>query len=983
MIKLILGVFLSVVTLSAAPAEYVGPWTTAVQFNKTNATVGPNWLSQIFSNIYSINLDGGVTIGSTVTKRELTERFKDIVSVLDFDAVAGDATDDSGSFQLAINFVAANGGGNLFVPEGTFKLTNMITLPSGVFLVGSGKGVTVLDMSTATTTNAFIYAYGSVSSLPSLGANISEGSRLTTFASSPGLAVGDVYMIYDTTDYSFSTAASYFRSGEFMQVSGLNGLTVTNVAIPHASYATGSSRLLSKLNGTTVGIRDMTVRFKPGVLYAGIKVDYGRDCVFENLSLSGSQYTQLDITRSFNTRITGIDTFDAQDPTPGENYGIVIVSSQDYWISKCNALASRHGIAHGTLSATNGIPYRRGMISDSIIDCTTGTMYGLDFHGGGEKVVISNCTMPSGVDIGADLLEFVNCQIDGGSVGGEAVFASGQLLGLNTSFTGCRFTAKQNILAANALFTFGVFDHTVRGGVLKITDCVFDLGNFISTTGSNSLTAAISFEPNLAAATEDVSIVVKSSVFKTSRVGNSAINGVALRPQPTKGIKRADISGNTFLGCSIWVDNNVKNLVVSENKIFQPNDYGIQTRQLATPISQTNQIWYITKNHIHEGRKTGMFLAGDPVYNQLLVVTENTSLNNVQGGTLSDSSLDSSLYIFNFNEVHFRDNIVGDGQATQTQLRAYALNSISYLYQGNNTVVGFNNFGTIANVMNITIDYGEFTQLGNKQVWSSSIPTTGYWSVGDRIHKPTPGAGETLGWVCVGAGTGLSATWVEMIDNSKIGGGSNLGGGAFGIYAGISGTNLTFNTLQSANTNLVITTNANILTFNVAGGGEANTLSSLGSGQSLVSGKVGVDLQVYSLQGNNGISVGTPTANIIPITLTVTNDITVPFGDYVSAITTGTKWYWDATKAMTLKSVRVSLGTSGSTSSTFDIQKNGVTIFSTKPTIDATETSTATALTPNVLSTTAIALNDRITFIIDTAGTGGKAPQATFYFTNP
>lgn len=106
-------------------------------------------------------------------------------------------------------------------------------------------------------------------------------------------------------------------------------------------------------------------------------------------------------------------------------------------------------------------------------------------------------------------------------------------------------------------------------------------------------------------------------------------------------------------------------------------------------------------------------------------------------------------------------------------------------------------------------------------------------------------------------------------------------------------------------------------------------------------------------------------------------DIIVALGDESTAITTGTaKVTIRAPRAMTLTSVSASLTTASSSGlPQFDVNKNGTTIFSTKPTIDVSEKTTATAATPSVLSVTAIAADDELTFDIVTAGTGAAGAK--------
>lgn len=98
--------------------------------------------------------------------------------------------------------------------------------------------------------------------------------------------------------------------------------------------------------------------------------------------------------------------------------------------------------------------------------------------------------------------------------------------------------------------------------------------------------------------------------------------------------------------------------------------------------------------------------------------------------------------------------------------------------------------------------------------------------------------------------------------------------------------------------------------------------------------------------------------------------IVIACADETTSMTTGTKVTFRMPFAMTLTSVRGSLTTAatGATLFAFDVQEGGVTIFSTKPTFDASETTTVTAATPNVISDTSLADNAVITVIVDAIG---------------
>jgi hypothetical protein len=112
-----------------------------------------------------------------------------------------------------------------------------------------------------------------------------------------------------------------------------------------------------------------------------------------------------------------------------------------------------------------------------------------------------------------------------------------------------------------------------------------------------------------------------------------------------------------------------------------------------------------------------------------------------------------------------------------------------------------------------------------------------------------------------------------------------------------------------------------------------------------------------------------------PLTPTVSQvSIPIACSDETTALTTGAgKVTFRMPYALTLTKIKASL-TTASTSGlvTVDVNKNGVSLFSTLLTIDVNEKTSATAATPAVLSTTVLVDDDEITIDIDVAGTGAK-----------
>lgn len=106
-------------------------------------------------------------------------------------------------------------------------------------------------------------------------------------------------------------------------------------------------------------------------------------------------------------------------------------------------------------------------------------------------------------------------------------------------------------------------------------------------------------------------------------------------------------------------------------------------------------------------------------------------------------------------------------------------------------------------------------------------------------------------------------------------------------------------------------------------------------------------------------------------------EIPVAISDETTAITTGTaKVTFRIFRRFVPRAVKGSLSTASSSGNpAFDVNDDGVSIFSTTLTIDANEKTSETAATAAVISSTSIAADSEITIDIDTAGTGAKGAK--------
>lgn len=131
-----------------------------------------------------------------------------------------------------------------------------------------------------------------------------------------------------------------------------------------------------------------------------------------------------------------------------------------------------------------------------------------------------------------------------------------------------------------------------------------------------------------------------------------------------------------------------------------------------------------------------------------------------------------------------------------------------------------------------------------------------------------------------------------------------------------------------------------------------------------------------------GTTIKTTTQDVANLAVSV-YDWIVALGDETTAITTGAAVVTvRAPRAMTLTKIKASLtAASSSGNPTFDVKKNGTSVFSTTLSIDASEKTSETATTVAVLSTTSIAADDELTFDITVAGTGAAGAKITLVAT--
>jgi len=255
--------------------------------------------------------------------------------------------------------------------------------------------------------------------------------------------------------------------------------------------------------------------------------------------------------------------------------------------------------------------------------------------------------------------------------------------------------------------------------------------------------------------------------------------------------------------------------------------------------------------------------------------------------------------------------------------------------------------------LDFKLDASAYNEYFKGKYTSSGALTTAY---------PTATDGD---YAIVDAGTGVDAK--EWIWDNEAG----------WIVGGATGASTT-DALPEGSTNLYWTVArflANLTAANIKAALGITTLSGSNTGDQDLSGKQDVlvsGTNIKTLDGDSLIGSG----NLLPKT-----ELAYALSDETSNLTVGTLITFRMPFAMTLSDVRISLNNAPTISSVIvNVKENGVSIFSTLLSIDASEKTSVTAATPAVISDVNLADDAEITVETTQIGSGdtGKGLKILF-----
>lgn len=123
-----------------------------INFTDQSTVVPASWLNAVDALVYDV-FNGATSVASA---RTILFPGYTMTSVLTYGATGDGTTDDTTAIQLAIDTVAAAGGGILYFPEGTYRVSTL-TWKAKVSAQGDGLFSTYIKANTAATTTLVLF----------------------------------------------------------------------------------------------------------------------------------------------------------------------------------------------------------------------------------------------------------------------------------------------------------------------------------------------------------------------------------------------------------------------------------------------------------------------------------------------------------------------------------------------------------------------------------------------------------------------------------------------------------------------------------------------------------------------------------------------------------------------------------------------------------------------------------------------------------
>ncbi len=587
------------------------------------------------------------------------------INVKQFGAVGNGIVDDTNSLQLALN-AAKNGA--LIVPSGIYKLTKSITGECSV--VGEGKCILKAVGEHSDFSGGILTLNGEYDDLVRvLIADSEKGDISISINDTTGIEVNDVLLISNPNDYSWSSYRNYYRAGEAVYVSSIDGNVVYLTNKIFGSYKTTDNISVYKMKNKYCLVRDIVIDGydngegdKPDKSVVGLQIRRFDNVTVDNVTASKSSSSAISLSTCVRSKVVNCNGYKViPDRSLGLSYGLVLNNCQDIVISNCYLYGVRHGLAIG---GTEHIVNRNLNINSCTIN-SIGTDASADVHGNAEYVYYRDCTIYNGALYSGDNTHFYDCYITNKNRNEYSpnnfynlCIEGRELLGFNHVFKGCyieAYGAGVSNLNRGVLFDYGSTSSTASGltrsGTILIKECAFVANELSHYSGSYVIRFTKRKE------LEDISLSISFldnivSVDKNREIGVIYIN-VSNREESTLQWNKIHLSNNAIKGTGVYI-RSVNSVYCASNEVVGSSTDGVR-------VDYVKKVAVLKNNYSKDCMDSGISAWGAIASSgieraDLIIVDGNISCNCLMGDPIGTNTEDSSISVVHAKKCFVTNN---------------------------------------------------------------------------------------------------------------------------------------------------------------------------------------------------------------------------------------------------------------------------------------------------------------------------------------
>jgi len=440
---------------------------------------------------------------------------------------------DSGTTNnsVALQAAIADGVKNIKIKSaaGSYKFLSATDVTTN-FVVDMDDDVVIDCTDASFTGDHWLSVNGSTTALPDIASNVVAGARSIVFASAPSLAVGDVFIIFNPTNSSWSGFRTVYFAGEFCRVTAISGSTVTIAERLYDSYEVADVDLY-KLNGSKASITGGNIN--GDVSLNLISLVHCMDSTINIRTATHSNNSCVTMSRCYNIDARADSIRNEGDG--GDDYGLAINNSQKVRVLGGDYFSRRHGVKMGGGGSVGSVPTRNVRVIGANISNEAG-VHSADFHGNCEDCQYIESTIYGGAAWQGKNNGYVDCDIY--AIGNGSVLISAEILGGRHYLKDCRLYTEEDPQPTGR----AVVD--VGGNSIAISENTIDVCHF-SVTGTTLNSSALSGNTTL------FNMVNRGSAVKI----NYKIDNVDFNVNNLSSVLATELSSGTAASDYFIVDN--------------------------------------------------------------------------------------------------------------------------------------------------------------------------------------------------------------------------------------------------------------------------------------------------------------------------------------------------------------------------------------------------------------------------------------------